>query len=614
MIFFLINNRLVVLLKCTKIDERLCFKTKILETCGYNSHISNYLIDSSPNNCKVIFYTLNSTFGNLFNNGVEHIVTMNYLTTLHFNEYDIELDDIFKNELTALLKPRMSEKCMVAYLQSLRAALIKSDTEVEKFISLHKLPFDKHSKQKEMNEIIEAVRNLSDERINLIEKIFAENSLNYSISPNIFNYHKNQNIQQNALSIKQSVANNDSQTSAVVLKNYVYIRSCEPHLNLLPGYTYVTENTTYYIIELLTDLKTLVNLITKNLITCFKKFESNDIFNFKLHAYIRKDVYPDLSTLQIKHKLIQYSILNQNSPHIPSDVKFYNKIQTSQWQSGFPNLLRAIVFSQETLITNSKTFEIYGVFCEDVLKTMIKKYGPVIRIRRSINTGKKMFYYAHITLNFLYKSILDEDIPFYGERQCVSLKECSTFIEAHQARRKCCTIIYHTHFRWFHKAIKDVDLLKIINKYPNNDFTNNVDPLFKNIPLLKAMVMNLVHYNYIFQTNDINIYPESTEDQMTMGQIIIESLKGARSLILPWVEAVMKNKKKIFSSLTMKNSPFDGLYDGPLINATSIRTCEKMSDPENHGKQWGCNILNISMLLNNPEFRGIESKNNCIKF
>lgn len=614
MIFFLLNNRLVVLFKCAKIDERLCFKTKILETCGYNSHVFNYLIDSSPDNCKVIFYTIESIFGNLFNNGIEHIVTMNYLTTLHFNEYDIKLDNLFKDVLPSILRPRMSEKCMFAYLQSLRSSLVKSDAEVDKFIYLHKLPFDKHSKQKELNEIIEAVRNLSDERINLIEKIFAENSLNYSISPNIFNYHKNQNVQQSALSIKQSVASNDSSSSSSAIKNYVYIKSCEKQPNLLPGHTYVTENTSYCIIELIIDFKTLVNLITKNLITCFKKFESNDIINFKVHAYIRNDVYQDLSTLQIKHKLIQYTILNKNTPHIPAEVKFYNKIQTSQWQSGFPNLLRAIVFSQETLITNSKTFEIYGVFCADVLKILINKYGPVIRIRRSINTGKKMFYYAHIHLNFSYKNVLDEDIPYYGERQCVSLKECSTFIEAHQARRKCCTIIYHTHFRWFHKSIKDVDLLKIMSKYPNNDFANNLDPLFNNIPLLQAMVKNLIHFNYIFQTNDINIYPESTEDQMTKGQITIEAVKSSRSLILPWVDAVMQDKKKNFSSLTMKNSPFDGSYDGPLINATSIRTCEKMSDPENNGKRWGCNILNISMLLNNPEFRGTESKNNSIKF
>lgn len=607
---------MVVFLECANIHESVCTSVKLFETTGFNSNFFNHLANSAPVNCKIIFYTLNSKFGNTFNNGIEHDIKMNYMTTLHFNAYDVELDELFRTKLPHLLKNRMSQKCMSAFLQSLRASLCKSDNEMEKFIALHKIPNDEQCQQKELCEIEEAVKNIPDEHIACLEKIFSENSLNYSISPNIFNYHKNQNLQQSALSIKQSVAS-DSGNNSPSNSSYKYLRYCQVNLNeplnLLPGHTYVSENERYFLIEAMMDFKTLVDLITKNLIICFKKFESSDILKFKVHMYIRNDIYIEVSKLQIKHKLLQYTILKSNVRHIP-EMQFYNSIQTMKWQSGFPHLLKAIVFSHETLVTNSKTFEIYGVFCDDFIKMISRKYGPVIHIRRSINTGKKIFYYALIYIHLAYKHIIDSDIPYYGQRQCISLDQCDSFIDAHQARRKCCTLIYHTYFKWFNKAIKDIDLSSFMDNRPDNNFTSNLDPLFKDIPLFQVLVRNIIYYNYIHSTDDINIYPETTEDQMTMGQIIIESLKSTRSLILPWVEQVLFKTKRVFSSLGIKNSPFDGLYDGPLINATSIRTCEKMTDPENAGKEWNCNILNTSMLLNKPEFRGIESKKNFVIF
>lgn len=614
MIFFLLNKKLVVLFECRQINPEICASVKLFETTGYHSCFINHLVNSAPPNTRVIFFQRNSNFGNTFNNGVEHSIKMNYITTLHFNDYDIEVDDLFVNKLPALLENRMSKKCSEAYLYSLRTSLIKTDAEVDKFIMLHKIATDEHCKQKELAEIENSVRNLSDESIHMIEKVFAENSLNYGISPNIFNYHKNQNIQQNALSIKQSVA---SSAGSPAIKNYKYLRSCvvadDSPLNLLPGYTYISENSKYYLIEAHIDFKTLVDLIAKNLITCFMKFESPDILMFKVQMYIRNDIYPEISKLQIKHKLLQYSILKNNIAHIPK-MKFYNSIQTGKWQSGFPNLLKTIVFSQETLVTNSKTFEIYGVFCDDFIKMISSKYGPVISIRRAINTGNKMFYYASIHIHLSYKHIIDNEIPHYGQVQCVSFDLCGSFIAMHQARRKCCTLIYHTYFKWFNKALKDSDLNEFMSRYPENDFTKNIDPLFTGLPLIQVLLKNLIHYNYIHTTNDINVYPETTEDQMTMAQIVIESLKSTRSLIMPWIDAFLFTKKRVFSSLAIKNSPFDGLYDGPLINATSIRTCEKMTDPQNADKQWFCNTLNTAMLLNKPDFRGVESKRNNVSF
>lgn len=615
MFFFLLNNQLIIFIKCTKLSTKISNRVEILETTGYNSHLYNYLANSAPLNCKVIFFTLLSEFGNTFNNGVKHILNMNYMTTLHFNEYDIQLDELFRNELPGLLSQRMSKKCMEAFLCSLRSSLIKTDIEVDKFIALHKIPTDKQCQKKELAEIYEAVKNIPTEHINLLEKIFSENSLNYSISPNIFNYHKNQNLQQNALSIKQSVANQNN--NAPSNQRYKYLKRCQVNsskpLDLQPGHTYVSENTRYCLIEAVLDFKALIDLITKNLIVCFKKYESTDIMTFKVRMYIRNDIFPEVSKLQIKHQLLQYTILKTNIDHIPR-MEFFSTIQTLKWQSGFPHLLKAIVFSQETLVTNSKTFEIYGVFCDDFLKMISRKYGPVIHIRRSINTGKKLFYYALIYIHMTYKHIIDTDIPHYGRTQCVQLSSCDSFISVHQARRKCCTLIYHTYFKWFNKAIKDIDLLSYMNNRPNNNFTQNLDPLFSDIPLLRVLVKNNIYYNYIHTTDDINVHPETTEDQMTMGQIVIESMKSTRSLILPWVESTLRQTKRVFSSLTIKNSPFDGLYDGPLINATSIRTCEKMTDPENTGKEWKCNILNTAMLLNKPEFRGVESKVNFVIF
>lgn len=114
---------------------------------------------------------------------------------------------------------------MDAFLFSLRSSLIKTDTEVDNFIALHKIPTDKHCQKKELTEIYEAVKNIPTEHINLLEKIFSENSLNYSVSPNIFNYHKNQNLQQNALSIKQSVANPNINSPPNL--RYKYLTRCQ---------------------------------------------------------------------------------------------------------------------------------------------------------------------------------------------------------------------------------------------------------------------------------------------------------------------------------------------------------------------------------------------------
>lgn len=612
--FFLSNNKLIVLIKCKEIREDISYKVKIYETTGYHSCLKNYLVNSVPFLTKIIFYKQTSKFGNTFNNGVEIDINMNYIKTLHFDEYDIKVDELFE-KLPKYLIGRMSKKCMEAYLYSLKSSLVKSDIEVDKFVMAYNIPYDEHCKQKELFEIENAVKNLSAENINILEKIYAENSLNYSLSPNIFNYHKHQNIQQNALSIKQSMASSSDNTSPQ--KTFKYLLKCQVNLdgflNLLPGHTYITENTTYKLIEMFLDYKLLVDLISKNLIVCFKKFENTQINIFKVHMYVRHDIYPEMSKLQVKQELLQYQILSSNISHLP-EMKFFNSIQTMHWQSGFPNLLKTIVFSQETLVTNSKTFEIYGVFCDDLIKHLSNNYGPVIHIRRTINTGKMIFYYARIHIHLSYKHIIDNEIPKFGEEQCVSLDKCESFIEAHQARRKCCTLIYHTYFKWFNRSIKEINLLEFMNEYPENDFTKNIDPLFTGMPIMQVLLKNLIHYNYIHATNDINVYPESTEDQMTMAQIIIESLKSTRSLILPLVEFTMNEKKRVASSLTVKNSPFDGLYDGPLINATSIRTCEKMTDPENIGKQWYCNTLNTSMLLNKPDFRGIESKKNIVHF
>lgn len=614
--YFLRNNTLVVLFE-THTEPPADENPNSMEihwTLGQSNLVNNYMVDSAQKDCDVICFHQSSTFAHTFNNGCRTKVKMSYFNTLRFREYDIRVDELFRSTLPGLLAHRMSRNCAANFLQSLRASLITPQPHVKGLMVSNNLPYDEHCEEKCIETIVRAVANLSAEKIALLERINCQNALHHGVSPNVFNFHQNENKQQNALSIKKS--NLGGRTSNVN-SNYGYVKRCLLEgVDFTPGRVYVTENTTYTIISLTVDDKILLDMIAKNMVVCFRKHETPaEIVNCSVEMYVRDDVFPELSKMQIKHKLIQFSILQRLVEHLPADVKFFTTIQNEVWQSGCPMLLKAVTFSPETMASNSKNFEIYGVFCHDFLLELCRKYGPTITVRRIIEIKKnRQFFYCLISLNLKYKHVLCEEVVDRMGRQCVPLSACRTLVEAHQAARKCCTLIYHTFFKWFNRALKDVDLRAVMDQFPGNNFRKNVSPLFGAMPCVRVLAQNLINYNYINTTKDTNIYPDSSDDQITMAQIIIETKKNiTRSILVPWIESTLA-ARRISTSMVVKNTPFDGSFDGPLVNAVSVRTCEKITDPRNAGKEWECAIVNLSMLTNNPEFRGTESEANCIKF
>lgn len=339
-----------------------------------------------------------------------------------------------------------------------------------------------------------------------------------------------------------------------------------------------------------------MEFVARNYFFCFK-ITSNILACVSATVGLTHGLYNDFRRININHKLIQFKLVNNDDPEIAAldrtQIQFAETPCLDVWQSGDAKLLKIMSFSEETLNSNTKTFDVYAIVCIDFMQLFLQKTECSVKIRRVVIFENFKFYYALFCVTIEYVSVLTTLIATYQPICCkaaLSARAPSNLLEVLWSQRKCCALIYHTYFKWINDAL-------FIKK---NEQHKEM--------LTEAATMNLIHYKYINETKNLDTMPRTSDDAETLAQILIETRRNIyRDVIDPTIAGSVKSKK-------IKFSPFDGIKDGPMVAAVSVRTCEKLTNSQVLEKEWPVNVTNVTMLLNTPDYRGTQNPANALKF
>lgn len=586
-----------------------CFHTSVDSYKSFYEEIVDFVQSAScsmKKNIDYIIYSRRIIFKHSFEAGVENQIRM-IVGQSHFrtNKLDWEIDEIFRNELRPfLLQKKMDDRFISIFLNSLRKSILIPNNETEKLIENFGL--HGHCGNHDMgllDEIRQRIQNLSDNQISLIVKTILNNEITYSTSSNVFNLHKNEPTQQNALRIK-SVHKDNNQNSLNIAPNKTYQIIDVEHLSaveLKSGYTYIIKNNGYVFIEMDINYLKFCDLLSRDIFYCFK-IVATEMAMIQLQAAVRNDLYQSFYELKINRALIQFRVMKPIE-YDDIEIACCEHPKIGIWQSGNSRLLNMMKFREETLKNEMKTFEIYGVFCFEFLETIAKRTKCVLTIKRCIEFDNFKFYYTLCTINTFFATyVLNELIPYYVGRKCFKMVDNCSIEKAIWYERSCCVLFYHTHFKWVCDALQ-------VNEMAAKD-------------IIEVATQNLINYKYINATKNLNITLNTETDAETYAQILIETRRNVfrdleqfhyRTVSAADVESPDKKQRKRRKKLDgVKFSQFDGVKDGPLVSATSIRLCEKITNNSVLEKDWNINVLNVAMLLNIPDYRGVQNPINSL--
>lgn len=582
---FKIFDKIVYLYKTNvQLETDVCFQVQTT----YHSvefYLINFVksfINSFEAKKVYIIYSEKCDFLHTFESGIHIEVKMIIGKTFRTNKHQHEIDEFFIKRLKPLLHGRMSEKYINIYLDSLRSSLITRNDTVDNIIWSNNLNIEIPNDEYDLELIFDCVSKLDGMKINKILNIITQNELNYSLSSNVFNLHKTEPQQQNALNYKsiQTKKNNDDD----LCTDYKYTNNLANEI-LINGKTYVCSNGEFVFIDTFMRYDKLIRLLKTGNIFGFI-VEENNISYVKVGLCIRKDFFNKFRKRKNSGELIQFSMRGETIEDV--DIKFYKRICVGVWQSGDSKLLSLDYFSEETLLTTTKTFNLYGIFCKAILTKFINETECSVLIKNVIKFGQFEFIYANCMLKNESKSIA---FKIYNEyhvpcTHCISPQMINNQLDLMWASRLCFMVIYHTYFPWINEALADG--VNISNE------------------IINAATRNIINYKYIKDTGNIDITPRNQQDSITMVQITIETFRN--------VYRDMFEDEKIKPNGHVRFSQFDGSKDGPLVSAVSIRACEKLTTPSIMDKEWKVNVLNLSSILNVPNFKCTESMNNKITF
>lgn len=251
---YFVNNRSVFFIEIDSLSAfENCYSYSFytsVDSCNDIFHnILSFLIQEKREFDYIVFQrtvVLMHCFDSGIRNEIKMIVGKHYRT----NAADVQIDEIFEYEFRPILMDKgMSDRFASIFLKSLRKSFIvpnsNTDAMLEHF-GVHGLQHDMHR----IDELRQRIQSLNGHQISLILKTILNNEITYSTSSNVFNLHKNEPAQQNALNIKH-VKNNVGTHDSSLNDTYHVIALEELAVqNLKSNNTYIIENNDCVFIEM----------------------------------------------------------------------------------------------------------------------------------------------------------------------------------------------------------------------------------------------------------------------------------------------------------------------------------------------------------------------------
>lgn len=556
-----------------------------------------------------VLYEQSAFFKHVFVAGVEIELKMLLLRHFRNDVAEHEMDQFFNTVLRAKLANRMPECYLSVYLDSLRASIISPSPRVDSLIVENKLPVDLTHKYNDMRYLEQCIDNLSNAEINRIINIIVQNEISSSVSSNTFNLHKTEPQQQRALSFKAIRANAPERHD--ISEDHIWLLSASelfgngratsaaqppPLLSVEVGKMYVFSQLEP-VVFIRMDMKydKFIRLITTSSIIGFNIYD-DQTSHISVGLCMYQSVFLRFSERVNNGQIVQFSYINSVPVH---DFLFRNNIGMRTWQSGNPSLLGLDNFSEETLVSTSRCFEIYGIFCHHALTRLANCGAQSLVVKLIVSYGRYKFYYANISFHRHRRFAFFSDFLNANQTtgQCPHHSEATpnNELETMWALRPCFHLIYHKYFEWINEATAN-----------SASTTSNAAPVTLDGVLMQAAIANIINYKYIKDTGSLNITPRDQSDSITLMQITIETHRN--------VYRDMFDCKKIIKSAGVRFTQFNGSKDGPLVSAVSVRSCEKLTNPLLMDREWNVNVINLSSLLNVPNYKCTQNIDNKIAF
>lgn len=594
----------------------------------------------------------------------------NYLRSSLDEKY--KLDYLFENTLPhILLGKNMDVKFIKTYLSCLRQSLILEDDDVNAWLKKHNVTRDvAHDPH---DTIVEFVTKLPRSVINTISFVINGNRLNGCISPNILYYNEMNKIQQSALSIKKSCYEGDEaaeseqedqdkdeempenlettgKTRVVRLDDLDYDDNGKFRLTFAPNaLTYVFCGQYKLLLTHISDSE-LEILLQRFLVIAYiicDVSDSNKMLK-TVKLVVDKDVFAEFCTTKIKKSQIEFTTLDENFDMSKVNVAFEkNGKEVNTLHSGCPIFRQLLKYNTEQNAAKCKYIEVAARVCPHVLKVLCKRYKITFIVRRTIQRSDQAFLFYEI---FFYVSrkyideILTQLYPTNYADGCEHQQFCKpdyeettddivTSFDACWLQVPCFHIYYHTYFSFFLKYIAN-----FLSLSPNESNTvcnilgvDCADPCvkakLKEHPIFKVAIYNYTMFEYIKANGKISIINKDASAFFINIYISIVQIVD-RDIISPLIRCELEHRlqktqqqqpqptlnvnamqRNIMRQLNVKFVEFNGVEDGPMVHAISIRSCEQMRKNSSlkTNRSYGTNIVNYNMLINNVHQIGQES-------
>lgn len=599
--------------------------------------IATYILKHEPRGC-IIFYSRQITLKHSFSCGIEINVEMAVVERYHRNINDFIIQTIFVKAFKPHMQIKLGSQCTEAYITSL-CKFFLDEVKFNRYnpeykimnTFLNNLSYDKslfnyeHVKAEfeeywpEYKYLLNQLNNDIRENILLvfyllqhmtpkqtakIRRVISQNTLSQSVSPNVFNLSKNEPMQQNSLNVKKIETKNFNEDDTYV--RLLDINSHDSLKNIIgSGRTYWPFDMHKYVfIKMYIPSDKLKIFLERNIFTLL------NIISIKINTYhIKAAIYQPFYEkkfpfIEIEKKIINYKIIHPNADEF-SNIKCFSMLTqgTKYWQYVNSRVLGINNTSEEILMSSSRTFEMYAVVSLEALFQILNETDSSVYISHMVN-HKNIFYYYYARFTICRSHvhrILTQVVPTLCNRDnnnSIKMSADSSIFDILWYRRPPMCLIYHTYFEWFYEASKEQ-----YSNYNNETIKRNI---------IDLAIMNIVNYKFIIETGNISTVNINVQDGIVYMRILIEALRNmARDCGVS--EDFVDGDCKLYKKL--KFSPFIGVEDGMLTSSVSIRSCDTaaklLQKPKSERKKFkAINSTNVSMLLNIPDYSGVQNPKN----
>lgn len=547
-----VNNRTFRLLALETLDRDSSTFThfhSISDRFSLPALVAEFAYKNLPEDVDLIFYSIRQTFLHTFDYGIKTTIMLNGVA--HYTSCSVQhiVNSYFKNQLKDALRGRLCEAYADVFLASLRETFtLKGSARTDEMDKLYDNDVDSFDGTINfLDDLTSRLSNLTEQQLSEIVRVINGNKLNTTSSPNVFNLLRTEPTQQSSLNIKKITTGSVTH----MIDERVRFFSMDDYQKLESGKYYIPRCEVVYITITLTK-RQFLSFTAQNAFYTFYILEDN-IDSYKLIAGIRSDSYKWFSQKKDASKLpLQYEILNKD-PFVGTEIVSSKTVILNTLLNADDFVFEINKRSSDTLKTNSRRIEIYGIFCPDALETFVNETKCTFYIRRVIKFNDFLFYYVSCFVLRDFKMTVITLIPQLGNRLCREKKNSCNLCELSWCNHACLNVIYHTMF-WFYSEVPD-ELFDDALAVARQNFTN----------IMADAILRVA---------------AATQD-------------------------IKRGDTPNFAALKTQSS-------SPLVSALSVRTLEKISKVGEIDKDYEMSTINEAILSNTPYCAGTNSTLNAI--